>query len=114
MNNSLLFALIFCAVVMEGIITYTKTFFVDNKPQWQMLVGIALGVLVAVAYRLDLFALAGMTPSVRGLSWLGCALTGVLLSRGSNYIFDLVKLIGELTTRFKPHDPPSAEMEEEQ
>lgn len=83
-------SLLCAAIIVEGIITYVKTFFVDGKPQWQMLVAIALGILVAIAYQLDILALFGMISSV---PLLGCVLTGILLSRGANYMFDLLKLI---------------------
>ncbi len=81
----------FLAIIVEGIITYIKNFFVGGKFQWQLVVAVALGVLTSVAYNIDLFSLLGM---VTVIPYLGCVLTGVLISRGSNYIFDL---IGQLT-----------------
>lgn len=82
--------LVCAAIIVEGIITYGKTFIKDGNFQWQMLLAIALGILVAVAYQLDVFLAFGMESAV---PYLGCILTGILLSRGANYIFDLVKLI---------------------
>ena len=82
------FGLIFSAVIIEGIITYIKTFFVEGRFKWQMLVGVAIGILVALVYNIDLFAMVGLTSVV---PFVGCALTGILISRGSNYIFDLIK-----------------------
>lgn len=85
---------LFCAaIVIEGIVTYVKTFFVDGKLQWQMLVGIALGILVAVTYSIDVFNIVGMTTTI---PYVGCVLTGILLSRGANYIFDLVDLLAKV------------------
>jgi len=95
----LFFGIFFSSIVVEGVITYIKTFFVNGKPSWQILIGIALGLLTALAYRLDLFALAGLTETVTWLSWVGRALTGILIARGSNYLFDLIKLLGNLTGR---------------
>ena len=82
--------LILMAIIVEGLITYTKTFFVGGKPQWQMLVGLALGIVVALVYNVDIFALLGITAAV---PFVGAILTGILISRGSNYIFDLVKAL---------------------
>lgn len=82
--------LVLMAIIVEGLITYTKTFFVDGKPQWQMLVGLALGVVVALVYNVDVFALLGITAAV---PFVGAILTGILISRGSNYIFDLIKAL---------------------
>jgi len=82
--------LILMAIIVEGLITYTKTFLVGGKPQWQMLVGLALGIVVALVYNVDIFALLGITATV---PFVGAILTGILISRGSNYIFDLVKAL---------------------
>ena len=87
------FGLIFLAIVVEGLITYIKTFFADGKFKWQMLVGIGFGVLSAVAFRVDLFTYVGMESSV---PYLGAALTGILISRGSNYVFDLLGKVTDI------------------
>jgi len=92
------FGLICTAIVIEGIITYVKTFFKDGKFQWQMLVAIALGILVAVAYQLDIFALLGMVSTI---PFVGCILTGILLSRGSNNLFDLVNLLASVIKKIQ-------------
>jgi len=84
------FSLIFLAVIVEGIITYIKEFFVKGRFQWQLLISILIGVFVAVAYGVDIFALVGLNSFI---PYLGSVLTGILISRGSNYIFDLVKSI---------------------
>lgn len=82
--------IICAAIIVEGVITYVKTFFVDGKFQWQMITSIVLGVVVALAYRLDLLALCGL---VSAIPFIGQVLTGILLSRGANYIADLIKLL---------------------
>lgn len=82
------FGLVLMAIVIEGVITYIKEIFVDKNVMWQQVLGIVLGIVVAIGYNADLFALFGLTSTI---PLLGCVLTGVLLSRGSNYIFDLIK-----------------------
>ena len=81
-------SLIFMAIIVEGLITYVKELIVDGKLQWQMLVSLAVGMLCAVMYGVDLFEMLGMHPLI---PYVGCVLTGILISRGSNYIFDLIK-----------------------
>jgi hypothetical protein len=90
------FGVIFLSIIVEGIITYIKEFFVNGKFQWQMLISIVVGVLVAAAYHVDLLALSGMQTPV---PYLGSILTGILISRGSNYIFDLIKALGTAQTK---------------
>ena len=85
------FGIAFLAVVVEGIITYVKEFFVKGKFQWEMLISISIGVVTAAAYQIDVFTMVGMKTAV---PYLGSVLTGILISRGSNYAFDFIKAIG--------------------
>ena len=82
------FGIILISVVVEGVVTYVKSWFVDKQVAWQQIVAVALGVLVAIGYSADLFALFGLASTI---PYLGNILTGVLVARGSNYIFDLIK-----------------------
>lgn len=81
---------IMMAIIVEGLITYAKTFFAGGKFQWQQLLGIGLGVLVTLVYNIDVFSLLGITTVV---PFIGAILTGILISRGSNYIFDLLRTL---------------------
>ena len=45
------------AILIEGIITYFNEFFVCEDFPWQMIMSIGFGILVAVAYKVDVFAL---------------------------------------------------------
>ncbi len=76
------------AILIEGIITYTNQFLVQENFCWQMALSLILGILVAVAYKLDLPSYFNLKSDI---PYVGCILTGILLSRGSNYIFDLIK-----------------------
>ena len=84
--------IIMLAIVIEGMITYFKTMVVNGALKWQLVGSIVLGALLAVVYNVDLLNIVGFTTSV---PYIGNVVTGILLSRGSNYIFDLV---GQLTT----------------
>jgi hypothetical protein len=82
--------IICAAIIVEGIIAYVKTFFVNGKFQWQMITSLVLGIVVALAYSLDLLVLCGLESNI---PLIGQVLTGILLSRGANYIADLIKLL---------------------
>lgn len=84
------FGIILMAIVVEGIVTYVKEWFVDKKLIWQQFMAVGLGILVCVGYEMDLFTLFGLTSAI---PYLGATLTGVLIARGSNYIFDLLKKV---------------------
>jgi uncharacterized protein YacL len=54
---------------------------------------LVIGILIAVVFGLDLFTLLGFTVQWPALALVGVVLTGILLSRGSNFIHDLFKSI---------------------
>ena len=94
------FGLGFCAIVVEGVISYVKMIIVDHKVNWQTIIAILLGVGVGVAFGLDLFALVGIEARI---PHVGSALTGILISRGSNYMYDLLKNVRAHTAEAESH-----------
>ena len=48
----------------------------------------AVGVVLCIAYRVDLLALVGLTS---GWPYIGPALTGLLIGRGANFVNDFVE-----------------------
>ena len=82
--------MVMAAVLVEGIITYFNEFFVTGDAPWQMIFSLVLGIIVAVAYKFDLPKYLNMESNV---PYIGCILTGILISRGANYIYDLLTKI---------------------
>jgi len=77
------------AIIIEGLMEYLKLTFSKEKGLNLTMVGaIILGVIIAIAYNIDLLALLGFNSQV---PFVGSVLTGILLSRGSNYVSDLIK-----------------------
>lgn len=76
------------AILIEAIITYFNQFFLQENFCWQILFIVVLGIVIAVAYKLDLPAHFNLNSQI---PYVGCVLTGILLSRGSNYLFELLK-----------------------
>ena len=81
------FGIMTFAILIEGIITYINQFLIQENFCWQMALSLALGILVAVAYKVDLPSYFNLESDI---PYIGCILTGMLLSRGSNYVFDLI------------------------
>lgn len=54
---------------------------------------IILGIIVAFAAKIDIFEILGIPIDIK---YLGNILTGILISRGSNFIHDLLGNISEL------------------
>lgn len=82
--------MVMAAVLVEGIITYFNEFFVSGDAPWQMILSLVLGTVVAIAYKFDLPKYLNIESNV---PYVGCILTGILISRGANYIYDLLTKI---------------------
>ena len=89
MNKEVSKMLMVC-VVLEGIITYINNFFVIGEPHYQMILSLIFGIFIAVAYKIDLLKLANIESEI---PHIGSVLTGILFSRGSNYIHDILKTL---------------------
>lgn len=84
------------SVFVEAIITYAKEMLINKKIVWQQLVSIIFGIFVAIAYNMDLpkqFELVSAIPFV------GNVITGIIISRGSNYTADLIKMIQQYVNK---------------
>ncbi|MBR2579272.1 MAG: hypothetical protein IKE41_03970 [Clostridia bacterium] len=75
-------------VLVEGVITYLNNFFIIGELYYQMVLSLALGIFIAVAYKIDLLKLVSIESDI---PYVGSVLTGILFSRGSNYIYDILK-----------------------
>ena len=75
------------AIIIEATITYINQFFVGGEFCWEMLLSIVLGILISIAYEIDIPKYLNLRSRIPYLSNI---LTGILISRGSNYIYDLI------------------------
>jgi len=55
-----------------------------------MILSLTLGMIIAVAYKFDLPMYLNMESQI---PYIGCILTGILISRGSNYVYDTLKAL---------------------
>ncbi len=91
--NKKFYSLILFAILTEGIVTYADQFFIGGSFCPKMLMSIILGVVVAISYDLDLPEYLDMQAHV---PYIGCILTGILISRGSNYLYDLISKLSSI------------------
>ena len=79
-------AILFLAVFVEGLITYL--FGEDNHVRaWLKYVALAIGMIVAAGYRIDIPGMVGLTTAYPVLNY---AISGIAIGRGSNVVNDLV------------------------
>lgn len=86
-TNKSVFSLAASAILVEAVITYINQFFVAGSFSWEMLLSICFGIIVAVAYNLDLPEYFEMKSNI---PYIGYIITGIIISRGSNYVYDLI------------------------
>ncbi|OQY28859.1 MAG: hypothetical protein B6I38_08810 [Anaerolineaceae bacterium 4572_5.1] len=65
----------------------------DKEKGWNRdaVIALIVGVVVCVATKVDLFAAVGLP--IKAVPFLGAVLTGILASRGSNFVHDIFKFI---------------------
>lgn len=92
------FAIIIIAIVIEGVVEYLKISFPSfAESRWVIVTTILLGVGVAIAYDADMLAVAGLSAKI---PYVGNILTGIIMARGSNYLYDIIGKYTEAQTEY--------------
>ena len=84
------YGLILFAVLVEMLITYIKRTIVDRRISWQLIASPILGVVFALLFNLDILPVIGVSVP---LLYVGQILTGLMISRLSNYLYDIIRHI---------------------
>ena len=84
------------SVLGEALVEYAKSVydFFENKEFKKgitQLITILLGVVLAYAFNNDIYAVLGITV----YATVGTLLSGVIISRGANYVSDLIGNLGK-------------------
>lgn len=86
------------AVLIEGLVEYGKTI-IDMATEGEkrkvliQVITIAIGIILAFAFDADMFIPLGLAVN----HYIGMVLTGIVMSRGSNYVSDLISNLGQKT-----------------
>jgi len=86
------------AILIEGLVEYGKNiadmfYGGDKKTAITQMVTIVIGIALAFAFGANMFIPLGLTVN----HYIGMVLTGIVMSRGSNYVSDLISKIGQTT-----------------
>ena len=76
--------------VVVSIYDIIKVFYKDNKVDINSIITAVLGIILAILAKLDIFTLIGVDFIV---PFVGQILTGLVISKGSNYVYDFVTKI---------------------
>lgn len=84
------FATIFIlAITVEALVEYFKLIF-NKTINWKQVGAIILGIVLSVLCGTDLYKMVGIDFMI---PFVGSVITGIIFSRGANYLADFVKRI---------------------
>ena len=78
--------LVLAAILVEAIWENCKMIWQEGKFSINMIGSLILGVIICTFAGLDIFELVGIGLNI---PILGCILTGIIVSRGANFVNDL-------------------------
>lgn len=80
------------ALLVEAIWETLKMIWKEGKININTVGALAVGILVSILAKIDIFAMQDINLSLPVIGWI---LTGILMSRGANFIHDLFNKIGD-------------------
>jgi len=78
------------STLIEGTLTYIFGENTETSRPWLRYVSLVLGIVAAIAYQIDIPAMAGL---VAVNAYVGYVVSGLIIGRGANYINDIFALI---------------------
>lgn len=80
--------IIIVAILVEAIWENLKMTYKEGKFSVSMLGALLLGMLVCILAKIDVFTMVGIDISIKVIAYI---LTGIIVSRGANFVNDLFK-----------------------
>lgn len=90
MENLLLILVV--AVLVEAIWENLKMVWQSGKLNVNMIGSLVVSILIAILTKIDIFGALGITINI----YVGSALTGIIISRGANFVHDLLTKVNQL------------------
>lgn len=87
-----LFKIVVLSLIVESVWESLKMLWQRGKISIDRIGALSIGILLSIGAKIDLLELAGVSLII---PYLGMILTGLLISRGSNFTHDLIKKIIE-------------------
>ena len=80
------------ALLVEAIWETLKMVWQEGKININTIGALIVGIAVSILAKIDIFTMQGITLSIPLIGWI---LTGILMSRGANFIHDLFNKLGD-------------------
>lgn len=78
------------AVLVEGVVETFKLIYENGKLKIDSIMALVVGLFVSFSVGVDLFEVIGIESNI---PFIGVVLTGILISRGGNFIHDFFKKV---------------------
>lgn len=91
-------SLIVLALIGESVWENAKMLWQNGKINFDKIGALVIGLLLAIGARVDLLEMVGIHLYI---PWLGIILTGLLISRGANFMHDLLTSISNIQNNTK-------------
>lgn len=92
-------SIIVIALIGEGLWETLKMIWQNGKVSVDRVGALVIGLMLAAGTGLDLMDMIGI-PMV--IPYIGVALTGILISRGANFVHDILKSVNNIMSNSKP------------
>ncbi len=89
--ESLLLILV-VAVLVEAVWENLKMVWQSGKLNVNMIGSLVVSILISILTKIDIFGALGITINI----YVGSALTGIIISRGANFVHDLLTKVNQL------------------
>lgn len=89
---------IVAALIVEALWETTKMFWQNEKFSYDRVVALAFGELIAIGSNIDFMNAVGLPMYI---PYIGMILTGILISRGANFMHDLLSNISNICKKNK-------------
>jgi hypothetical protein len=96
-----LYCLIILASIAEAVWETLKMTWQNGKAKFDKLGALAVGILISISTGLDVLKLINLPSKI---PYVGIILTGILISRGSNFVHDILASINNIHANTKPTD----------
>jgi hypothetical protein len=103
------FGLIVISAIAEAVWETLKMTWQEGKASIDRIGALVVGIAVALSTGLDILSLVNIPVKIPAI---GIVLTGILISRGSNFIHDLCASINNMHINSKPQLPPPEKEQE--
>ena len=102
-----LIMLVVVAIIAESVLETLKMTWQDGKVKVDRVGALVVSMLIVFGTRLDMLSLLGIETVI---PFLGIILTGILISRGSNFIHDLLVRLSNKNTEVPKEISPKGEI----